>query len=393
MATSVPSRRAPNVTTWRVGGRCPPSACSSCRVGTQRTARPVRRAKSAATKVWAPALFFAPNPPPMCSLITRTRDLGSPSPTATSSRTRYTPCVDSQIVSRSPSHSATAACGSSGVCSALGVRYSRVTVTSASASASSTSPRSTTAGDPRSTFVTPRTAGAPGAVAASYVTTNGSPWHVTRTAAAPASAASRDSAHTAATGWCGYSTAVPNRGSPPARIGRGRSLAVMASTTPGSCSAAEASIAVTVPRATTARTKAAWSIPGRCTSAVYFARPVTLSRASTRGIRAPTIDSSASSPHGAGSVSGSSTTFVSDRPSTSTTVLTKRLRGRSSLGVLIGSPPPAAAAAAAAPPPPPSVSPGRSWDTSRSGTGSRSSPRRSPHRSAPGRARGGRPPP
>ena len=51
------------------------------------------------------------------------------------------PCVDSQTVNRPPSHSATAPCGSSAVCSATGVRYSRVTVTSAVRSAASTSPR------------------------------------------------------------------------------------------------------------------------------------------------------------------------------------------------------------------------------------------------------------
>ncbi len=79
---------APSVTTWRDGARWPPSDCSSSRSSTQRTARPVRWANSAATKVCAPALFFPPNPPPLYPLITRTRERASPSPFATSSRTR-----------------------------------------------------------------------------------------------------------------------------------------------------------------------------------------------------------------------------------------------------------------------------------------------------------------
>src|SRR5688572_29889524 len=56
-----------------------------------------------------------------------------------------------------------------------------------------------------------------------------------------------------------------------------------------------------------------------------MARPVTFSSASMRGTHWPTTPSCASGAHGSGSNAGTSTTFVSSRPSTSTFVTTKRL--------------------------------------------------------------------
>src|SRR2546423_7997949 len=95
---------------------------------------------------------------------------------------------------------------------------------------------------------------------------------------------------------------------------------------PGISSEGERSSAVTRPRAIGARTIAAYSIPGRLMSAVYTAAPVTFSSASMRGTHCPTTCIGVSAVHGAGSNSGTSTMRVSSRPSTSTFVVTKRLR-------------------------------------------------------------------
>ena len=51
-------------------------------------------------------------------------------------------------MSSSPSHEATAACGSSGVCSCAGVEIETSIVTSAAASAASASPRESSLGSP-----------------------------------------------------------------------------------------------------------------------------------------------------------------------------------------------------------------------------------------------------
>ena len=69
---SVPSRRAPSVTVWRVHERRPPTTCSSWRPSARRTGRPAARASSAARSASIPAPCFAPKPPPMYSEITRT---------------------------------------------------------------------------------------------------------------------------------------------------------------------------------------------------------------------------------------------------------------------------------------------------------------------------------
>jgi len=67
------------------------------------------------------AICFAPKPPPMCGVRTRTRSFGSPSFPATSSRTAKMPCVDSYSVSSSPSQTAVQPCGSRALWSAVPV--------------------------------------------------------------------------------------------------------------------------------------------------------------------------------------------------------------------------------------------------------------------------------
>src|SRR5688572_6558788 len=106
------------------------------------------------------------------------------------------------------------------------------------------------------------------------------------------------------------------------------------SSTPGSARAAVASMAVTRPRATLARTIAAKSWPGRRTSVVYGARPAALAARSTRVALAPTWVSAASAAHGSGSNAGTSTMLSSLRPSTSTVVLMNRRLGSAIGGAL-----------------------------------------------------------
>jgi hypothetical protein len=110
------------------------------------------------------------------------------------------PCVDSHTVSRPPSHSATAPCGSSAVCSATGVRYSRVIVTSAARRPASTSPRWITRGERGETLPRDRSFGAPSARAWSAVTAWGAGSIESRTRSAAARAAANVSAHTTHSG-------------------------------------------------------------------------------------------------------------------------------------------------------------------------------------------------
>ena len=60
----------------------------------RRTGAPVLRESAAATTPGLPAPNFAPKPPPMYSVMTRTCDLGSLKKPANSSRTLAVPWVD-----------------------------------------------------------------------------------------------------------------------------------------------------------------------------------------------------------------------------------------------------------------------------------------------------------
>ena len=133
--------------------------------------------------------------------MTRTFESEIPSAFDTFSRTRKIPCVDSHTVRRSPSHSATAPCGSSAVCSWTGVRYSRRTMTSAAFNPASMSPRDITSGAFSITLPLARTFGASFAVASSNVTANGSVSYSTAIACAALRAACPVAAQTAAIGW------------------------------------------------------------------------------------------------------------------------------------------------------------------------------------------------
>ena len=143
---SVPSRRPPSVTVWRVRARRPPTSWSSWRESASRTGRPVARASSAARSASMPAPCFPPKPPPMNSEITRTLLGARPNRGASSRRASNMPWVETHAVSPSPSQRATAACGSSGVCTWAGVSQVSSTRTSAAASAASGSPRTVSRG-------------------------------------------------------------------------------------------------------------------------------------------------------------------------------------------------------------------------------------------------------
>jgi len=69
----------------------------------------------------------------------------------------------------------------------------------------------------------------------------------------------------------------------------GMSFQVTTLTTPGIPSASETSIRSIRARGQGERSTAPWSIPGRFRSSAKRARPSTLSRASTRGIRSPIL--------------------------------------------------------------------------------------------------------
>ena len=99
---------APRRTVCRVAPRRPPSSCSAWRSLTSRTGRPVIRASSAAASASKPAPCLPPKPPPTNSVRTRTSSLRSPNAAASSSRAENIPCVETQAVSWSPSHEATA---------------------------------------------------------------------------------------------------------------------------------------------------------------------------------------------------------------------------------------------------------------------------------------------
>lgn len=77
-------------------------------------------AASAASTVLA-WMVFAPNPPPMYGVITRTRSGDSRNSPTISSRIRFGDCVQSYSVSTSSVHNAAVVCGSIGLLCSIGV--------------------------------------------------------------------------------------------------------------------------------------------------------------------------------------------------------------------------------------------------------------------------------
>src|SRR6185312_10084046 len=123
-AESFPSSPAATEIFCIESGRLPPSACSSLRCSISRTGAPAFCDNAAAI---APALLapnFAPNPPPMYSVITRTLVFGNLKSIAISSRTLLVDCVEAHTVSMSGFQSATTPWGSSAEWVWTWVRYS-----------------------------------------------------------------------------------------------------------------------------------------------------------------------------------------------------------------------------------------------------------------------------
>ena len=115
------------------------------------------------------------------------------------------------MVSRSPSHSATAPWVSNALCNCTGVRKSRLMITSAASSPAAMSPRAITTGELGAKLPPGRTFGAPGATADSNVAAKGVGSYCTTTARAARTAAPRESAQTAAIGWPAYETSAGKR--------------------------------------------------------------------------------------------------------------------------------------------------------------------------------------
>ena len=112
---------------------------SSSRVKTSFTGRFAARASAA---VWGSKWpsHLAPKPPPMCGTLTRTAFSGSWSVSATSVRAAKGTCVDDQICTLSPCHSATMARGSIGTPDDPSATKRLFTTTAAVAIAASASP-------------------------------------------------------------------------------------------------------------------------------------------------------------------------------------------------------------------------------------------------------------
>ena len=106
IAVRRPSRVAPSDRRCSCSSRCPLEVNICGRVSISRTGRPTSRAASAARVTPGHTIAFIPNEPPTNGARTRTCASGSPSRWATVSWVARTPIVDSWIVSRSPSHSA-----------------------------------------------------------------------------------------------------------------------------------------------------------------------------------------------------------------------------------------------------------------------------------------------
>jgi hypothetical protein len=84
--------------------------------------RPTIRAATAARMTVGRGVPLDPKPPPTCGEMIRTCSGSSPKTSAIVARAGAAPCVESWIVSRSPSHTAMLACGSIGLLCTAGVR-------------------------------------------------------------------------------------------------------------------------------------------------------------------------------------------------------------------------------------------------------------------------------
>ncbi len=160
--------------------------------------------------VYFPAPFLLPNPPPMNGLTTRTRSSGILRAPETCRRTPKMCCVESQIVSWSPSQCATDPCVSMLWCSTSGVSTASSTVTSASANPRATSPRSYASGVPPSSGPSAWTRTAPGRSAASASITWGSASYSTSIRSSASRAWSGVSAITSATSSPTYRSSGSN---------------------------------------------------------------------------------------------------------------------------------------------------------------------------------------
>src|SRR5262245_54011751 len=202
-----------------------------------------------------------------------------PRPAAKLSRAELTPCVDTHAVSFSPSHSHTVPCASMQVWVMTCVAYVCSSVCAAALKPAARSPTSCTL--PARTLPFGNTpSGARPASADSTLMTAGSGSYSTFTARAASMACSSVSAATAATSSPWYRTRFVF-----GSLGSRMTSDVLK---PGTRSAAEKSIDTTRARGYGERTARPYTICGRVTSNVYFARPLTLSGPSRRLTRVPT---------------------------------------------------------------------------------------------------------
>jgi hypothetical protein len=98
---------APALIRWTDEGRFPEASCSSLRSRKSLTGAAACLARRAAVTPSIRAPNFAPKPPPMCSVMTWTREAGIPIAAASSSRTEKIPCVEAQTFRSPPSQCAT----------------------------------------------------------------------------------------------------------------------------------------------------------------------------------------------------------------------------------------------------------------------------------------------
>jgi hypothetical protein len=91
IATSVPSRSAPRLSSWRVSGRFAVAVNTCSRVSAALTGRPSALAAAAARKAGVEVVPFPPNAPPTNGLTACTADGSSPSAAAMSACWKPTP--------------------------------------------------------------------------------------------------------------------------------------------------------------------------------------------------------------------------------------------------------------------------------------------------------------
>lgn len=134
-------------------GRKWPQVNSSSRLHITFTGFPVARANRAASNASSCACL-PPKPSPKSGTTMRTLASGRPSASASDSRDMNGTWLPTWTVTRSPSHSASAARGSIGTCAMNAVRYVAVTRTGAAARAPAQSPTSWWTGPSQPTLST-----------------------------------------------------------------------------------------------------------------------------------------------------------------------------------------------------------------------------------------------